>query len=35
MQLRSNETMKQVAFLTNEIEILKEEISILNNALLI
>ena len=33
MQLRSNETMKQVAFLTNEIETLKEEISILNDAL--
>ena len=33
MQLRSSETMKQVAFLTNEIETLKEEISILNDAL--
>ena len=33
MELRSSETMKQVAFLTNEIETLKEEISILNDAL--
>ncbi|MDC0191987.1 OmpA family protein [Alphaproteobacteria bacterium] len=33
MQLRSSETMKQVTFLTNEIETLKEEISILNDAL--
>ena len=33
MELRSTETMKQVAFLTNEIETLKEEISILNDAL--
>ncbi len=33
MELRSSETMKQVAFLTSEIETLKEEIAILNNAL--
>ena len=33
MELRSSETMKQVAFLTNEIDMLKEEIAILNNAL--
>ena len=33
MELRSSETMKQVAFLTNEIETLREEISILNDAL--
>ena len=33
MELRSSETMKQVTFLTNEIETLKEEISILNDAL--
>ena len=33
MKLRSSETLKQVAFLSNEIEVLKEEISILNKAL--
>ena len=33
MQERSNETLKQVAFLSNEIDLLKEEINILNAAL--
>ena len=33
MEFRSKETLKQVAFLSNEIELLKEEISILNEAL--
>ena len=33
MNIRSEETLKQVAFLTNEIELLKKEIGILNSAL--
>ena len=33
IEIRSEETLKQVTFLTNEIEVLKNEISILNNAL--
>ena len=33
MELRSTETLKQVAFLSNEIEALKEEIALLNTAL--
>ena len=32
-QLKSSSTLKQVAFLTNEIEVLKNEINILNSAL--
>ena len=33
IEIRSEETLKQVAFLTNEIEVLKKEIGILNEAL--
>ena len=33
MELRSSETLKQVSFLSNEIDLLKQEISLLNKAL--
>ena len=33
MQIRSSETLKQVNFLSNEIDVLKQEINILNSAL--
>ena len=33
MKISSSETLKQVSFLTNEIELLKQEISLLNSAL--